>query len=214
MGGETLLMDGFKVAEVLREEHPDSFRFLSSFPVEAGYIHAGEAGRQRDFTVADTAFRRHPISGELEQFRSVVLPHLAEIFAKKKGLNFKSLWWFCVNACRAQVQRVRPRLPPDDRRRAEAVLPALPPPRQPRGEEGGAQGKVQTDQLLHTLCIFKLFCWRNRARRIGLEPGWVLIVNNWRVLHGRTAFSGERSVVGCYISRTDFLSAAGVLGMA
>ncbi|KAK4138635.1 trimethyllysine dioxygenase [Trichocladium antarcticum] len=39
-----------------------------------------------------------------------------------------------------------------------------------------------------------------------LEPGTVVIFDNWRVLHGRSAFSGIRRICGGYINRDDFVS--------
>ncbi|KAI0192151.1 Trimethyllysine dioxygenase [Astrocystis sublimbata] len=39
-----------------------------------------------------------------------------------------------------------------------------------------------------------------------LEPGTVLIFDNWRVLHGRTAFTGRRRICGGYINRDDYIS--------
>ncbi|KAK1243751.1 hypothetical protein MKX08_001889 [Trichoderma sp. CBMAI-0020] len=39
-----------------------------------------------------------------------------------------------------------------------------------------------------------------------LEPGRVLIFDNWRVLHGRSAFEGLRRICGAYINRDDFIS--------
>ena len=36
-------------------------------------------------------------------------------------------------------------------------------------------------------------------KKISLQPGTVLLVNNWRILHGRTAFEGQRTLSGCYI---------------
>lgn len=45
-----------------------------------------------------------------------------------------------------------------------------------------------------------------------LRPDQVLFVDNWRVLHGRSAFTGFRWVAGGYISRTDFLSRARLSG--
>ncbi|KAK4104857.1 Trimethyllysine dioxygenase [Parathielavia hyrcaniae] len=39
-----------------------------------------------------------------------------------------------------------------------------------------------------------------------LTPGTVLIFDNWRVLHGRTAFEGIRRICGGYINRDDFIS--------
>ncbi len=42
--------------------------------------------------------------------------------------------------------------------------------------------------------------------RYGLRPGDLLIFDNWRVLHGRTAFAGNRRMAGCYLNREDFES--------
>ncbi|KAK0727335.1 Trimethyllysine dioxygenase [Lasiosphaeria miniovina] len=43
-------------------------------------------------------------------------------------------------------------------------------------------------------------CW------IQLQPGKTLIFDNWRVLHGRSAFTGIRRICGAYINRDDFVS--------
>ena len=40
-------------------------------------------------------------------------------------------------------------------------------------------------------------------RRV-LKQGELLIFNNWRILHGRGSFSGERKMSGCYINKEDF----------
>lgn len=48
---------------------------------------------------------------------------------------------------------------------------------------------------------------------VKLQPGEVIFIDNWRVLHGRTAFSGPRCLAGGYVSRTDWLSRAAVLGL-
>jgi len=42
--------------------------------------------------------------------------------------------------------------------------------------------------------------------RRGLRRGDLLIFDNWRVLHGRTAFVGSRRMAGCYLNREDFES--------
>ncbi|KAI1067183.1 hypothetical protein LB506_004224 [Fusarium annulatum] len=39
-----------------------------------------------------------------------------------------------------------------------------------------------------------------------LEPGKIVIFNNWRVLHGRSAFKGIRRICGAYIPYDDFVS--------
>ena len=42
--------------------------------------------------------------------------------------------------------------------------------------------------------------------RFTLAPGDMLVFDNWRVLHGRGAFSGRRKMAGAYINREDFES--------
>ena len=37
-----------------------------------------------------------------------------------------------------------------------------------------------------------------------LVPGLLLIMGNWRVLHGRSSFTGKRSMHGCYVNGDDF----------
>ena len=44
-----------------------------------------------------------------------------------------------------------------------------------------------------------------------LTPGTALIVNNWRVLHGRAAFTGTRSLGGCYVGHDEHTSKHRVL---
>ncbi|KAH6654976.1 trimethyllysine dioxygenase [Truncatella angustata] len=39
-----------------------------------------------------------------------------------------------------------------------------------------------------------------------LTPGSLLVFDNWRVLHGRSAFTGVRRICGGYINRDDFIS--------
>ncbi|KAF2997610.1 hypothetical protein E8E13_003756 [Curvularia kusanoi] len=39
-----------------------------------------------------------------------------------------------------------------------------------------------------------------------LVPGRVLVFDNWRVLHGRSSFTGKRRICGGYINRDDWMS--------
>ena len=55
--------------------------------------------------------------------------------------------------------------------------------------------------------IDKLFNSSVYQWRYQLDPGDMLIFDNWRVLHGRAAFSGKRKMAGAYINREDFISA-------
>ncbi len=46
-----------------------------------------------------------------------------------------------------------------------------------------------------------------------LRPGNILFVDNWRVLHGRSAYTGNRSVCGCYLPRDDWIGKARIIGL-
>lgn len=41
----------------------------------------------------------------------------------------------------------------------------------------------------------------------------VIFIDNWRVMHGREAFTGLRQLCGCYLTRDDVLSAARCFGL-
>lgn len=51
------------------------------------------------------------------------------------------------------------------------------------------------------------------ARRVavGLTPGDILVFDNWRTLHGRHAFTGQRHYVGAYLNHEDLESKRRVL---
>ncbi|XP_013106216.2 trimethyllysine dioxygenase, mitochondrial-like [Stomoxys calcitrans] len=47
--------------------------------------------------------------------------------------------------------------------------------------------------------------------QLPLEPGTMVIFDNWRLLHGRCAYSGNRTLARGYVQRTDFLSKARIM---
>ncbi|XP_075692113.1 trimethyllysine dioxygenase, mitochondrial [Rhinoderma darwinii] len=49
---------------------------------------------------------------------------------------------------------------------------------------------------------------------VKLKPGKVVLVDNWRVLHGRESFTGYRQICGCYLSRDDIMNRARLLGLS
>uniref|UniRef100_A0A1Q3G1R0 Trimethyllysine dioxygenase, mitochondrial n=1 Tax=Culex tarsalis TaxID=7177 RepID=A0A1Q3G1R0_CULTA len=51
------------------------------------------------------------------------------------------------------------------------------------------------------------------AWQFSLRPGTVMLFNNWRLLHGRMAYTGKRVMTGCYVARTDYQSVARTLGI-
>ena len=46
-----------------------------------------------------------------------------------------------------------------------------------------------------------------------LQPGSVVFVDNFRILHARTAFNGRRILYSCYLPRDDVLSKTRLLGL-
>ncbi|XP_047135498.1 trimethyllysine dioxygenase, mitochondrial isoform X1 [Hydra vulgaris] len=63
----------------------------------------------------------------------------------------------------------------------------------------------------HYIAFLDIIYSKEQEFRLKLTPGNLLIVNNWRVLHGRTSFTGKRSLSGCYINMDDYLSTIRVL---
>lgn len=47
---------------------------------------------------------------------------------------------------------------------------------------------------------------KENVYRVQLKPGRPLIFDNWRVLHGREAFTGKRRMCGAYVNRDDWIS--------
>ena len=51
-----------------------------------------------------------------------------------------------------------------------------------------------------------------RALRLEWEPGRMLVVDNWRMLHGRTDYTGQREFLGCYTNHEDLEGAYELAG--
>jgi len=148
-GGATLLVDGFKVAEELKERDPEAFEFLCETPLPF---------QHRD--PENHVVAMHTVFGRCE------LGHLNR---------------FSMNA----LDRDTLHLPPDQVPLFYKAWQAL--------------VAVVQDPALE--------CWHR------LEPGGLILIDNQRVMHGRSAFtaSSGRILVGCYISREDWRSTKRVL---
>ncbi|XP_052896220.1 uncharacterized protein LOC128303335 [Anopheles moucheti] len=151
-GGETILVDGFRAAEQLRETDPAAYERLCEYPLEAEYIEEDKHHRY-----VAPVIRRHPaLPGAVEQIR----------------------------------------FNPYDR----APLRTLAPERVP-------QFYADYRQLAGEL-------HREEAQwKFQLTPGTVLLFDNWRVLHGRMAYSGKRVMTGCYVARTEYQSVARTMAL-
>lgn len=150
-GGETLLMDGFNIAEQYRNRHPEGYDFLSSTAIPSQYI-----GDGHHFQALDTIFKHNPATGKLQQFRYNIY----------------------------------------DR----APLVSIP------------VEKMQ-EFYLHMRNLTKLIRNPKNEYWHKLEPGTLLFIDNWRVMHGRNTYSGPRIMGGCYLSNDAFTSKARTLGV-
>ncbi|HEV7417123.1 MAG TPA: TauD/TfdA family dioxygenase [Tianweitania sediminis] len=70
----------------------------------------------------------------------------------------------------------------------------------------------QMSRLYEALGVFDHLI-QDRANQFafGQRPGDMVIFDNWRLLHGRLAFKGQRHMVGAYLNREDFESRMRVL---
>ncbi|KAI9821378.1 MAG: hypothetical protein M1832_003384 [Thelocarpon impressellum] len=149
-GGESLLVDGFRAAKILRDEDPEAYQVLSEIRVPS---HAsGNEGISIQPMAPFPVLNHHPVTKELVQIR-----------------------W--NNDDRATM----------DRWKSEDEL------------EAWYSAARKWSQILRRP---ENEYWEQ------LRPGRPLLFDNWRVLHGRGAFTGNRRMSGGYLNRDDFVSRA------
>jgi trimethyllysine dioxygenase len=141
-GGDSTLVDGFKIADVLRESEPELFHVLSTVPIPGQYIGDGA------HLMSTRPVFRHDHSGDLVQ------------------VSYN-------NSDRAPFL-----LPRDEMALLYAALRAF--------------DHVANSESMQ---------WRHVLR-----PGEALLFDNWRVLHGRYAYTGKRTLCGAYLNHEDFES--------
>ncbi|CAD5118832.1 DgyrCDS7510 [Dimorphilus gyrociliatus] len=57
-------------------------------------------------------------------------------------------------------------------------------------------------------CLSKIMEDESSIFEIKLRPGTTILIDNWRVLHGRNSFTGKRIMSGCYYLRDDWINLA------
>lgn len=149
VGGETILVDGFRAVETLRVEAPDALELLATTPIRYAY------GDERASLDAEV-----PVV-ELDDDGAPVALHVNN---RSKG------------------------------------IPVGPP------------GLVREWYAAY-FRLWDVFELPELQARFRLEPGEVVVFDNWRVLHGRAAFGegGTRRLQGCYADRDALLSTLAVL---
>jgi trimethyllysine dioxygenase len=142
VGGDSTMVDGFRIAAELEEKAPEQFELLSSFEIPAQYIGDGA------HLMSARPALRHDHTGRLVQV----------------SLN---------NGDRAPFL-----LPADEMIAFYDALRAF--------EELANDPRLQWQHVL--------------------APGEAMLFDNWRVLHGRKAYSGRRTLCGAYLNHEDFES--------
>ncbi|KAI0157280.1 trimethyllysine dioxygenase [Xylariaceae sp. FL1272] len=147
LGGQSLLVDGFHAANILRKEDPESFDILSS--VRLPWHASGNEG------VTISPDKLYPV---------------LEYDSEKQAMH-RVRW---NNDDRGVVPFGAKYTPADWYRAAR-----------------------KWNEILKRKEIEYWF---------QLKPGNLLIFDNWRLLHGRSAFTGVRRICGAYINRDDYIS--------
>jgi len=153
-GGATLLVDGFYVASILKELHPDVYDLLSSVPVPAHA--AGEPSELFRLSPASgyPVLSHDPIAGDLTQVR-----------------------WNN-----------------DDRSAMNALDPYI------------------VEEWYNAIRTWHKFLTSSDSEYwVQLTPGTAVVVNNHRILHGRSAFDGKRRMCGAYFGMDEYRSKLAVL---
>jgi len=147
-GGETILVDGFRAAKILRAEDPQAYKTLSKVPIPSHAFGNIDSSIQpfNPFPV----FNHHSVNGDLVQVRwnnddRATMDHWDDPDDIEKFYDAARAW--------------------------NAIL------------------KRQDSEF-----------WDQP------KPGRTLIFDNWRVLHGRAAFTGLRRMCGAYVNMDDFRS--------
>ena len=139
-GGESIMVDGFKIAEKIKNEKKDIYDILTNFEVTGQYIGDG-------------------------------------VYLKAKRPIFR------LNSNRELVQ-----VSFNNYDRAPF-----------RMSDNKTIKFYEAIREFDLIANHKEYQWR----RV-LKTGELLIFNNWRILHGRGSFSGDRKMSGCYINKEDF----------
>lgn len=139
-GGESTLVDGFRIAETLRQDEPEAFALLSTVGVTGQYLGDGVHLRAT-----------HPIIG-------------LDAEGRYRQIAYNNL------------------------DRAPFLLPA-----------DQMRGFYRALSRFHALANDP-----ELELAFRLEPGTVLLFDNWRTLHGRRAYTGHRRLCGAYLNKEDF----------
>ncbi|CAF0766806.1 unnamed protein product [Brachionus calyciflorus] len=150
VGGESLLVDGFYCAELLRQNHPEDFDLLTKLSVEFNFLKEGAY----DFRFKSPVIELDLNGKDLKQIR----------FNPYHKINLDHLSYQDIT--------------------------------------GFYKAMRKFTQIIQN---------KSNELWIGLREDQVLLFDNFRLLHGRASFKGNRKLITVYLSRDDWLSKLNVL---
>ena len=187
-GGQTILVDAFRVAAEMQQHHPDDYETLCRIPIPAHYL-------DRVRPVCSAALPRptrppRPAPVVDARHREWAAPVLQKGKIELRPLQASPIF---VRDTSVQPPSAAPliqvRYNNDDR----APLSGL------------SAGDVDAFYRAHR--TFNRYIRDPRFEyKFQLEAGTVLLFDNHRLLHGRTAFRGHRRLIGCYLNGDDYRS--------
>ncbi|KAJ3783163.1 hypothetical protein GGU10DRAFT_296559 [Lentinula aff. detonsa] len=160
LGGQTILVDGFHAASLLRSNHPSSYHLLSNLRISS---HASG-----DFSSSGYIFRtEHPTAGY------PVLTH------NPSTDQLVQVRW--NNYDRAPI--------------GSTFLDA----------NSALSNAKLIPKFYSALSHFHAILSSDESRYVvQLKPGTAVVLDNHRVLHGRTAFTGRRRMCGAYVGADEW----------
>jgi trimethyllysine dioxygenase len=177
-GGQTLLVDAFRVAHEMRTHHRDDYETLCRIPVPSQYLDRVRMhGRARTYTWTHALTHAHGCAmqrGKIELRPLDASPIFVRGAAADAG---------------AEPPLLQVRYNNDDR----APLRGL------------SVEDVAAFYRAHRT-FNRLIRDPRLEYRFQLSAGTVLLFDNHRLLHGRTAFRGHRRLIGCYLNGDDYRS--------
>lgn len=167
-GGASLLVDGFRAAEILRTESPKDFDTLCEIKIRS---HA--SGNDGIHIMPDCVFPVITLQASDSSEPGLLLPRLS------------SVRW--NNDDRAALPPMDPQKVTDFYRASKKWVEIL------RRDELQYWEQLRPGRPISKL--FSHFCWNGLGR---LPLTETKVFDNWRMLHGRSAFTGSRRMCGGY----------------
>ncbi|KAF5300360.1 hypothetical protein FQR65_LT00980 [Abscondita terminalis] len=162
-GGNTILVDGFQIANIVKNKNPEAYKILCSVPVESHFI-----DNDYHFMCTEPILKVHPVTKEIHQVR---------LATTNTNLKPDLSFFFRFNIYdRSPLTSVKD----------EDIL-----------------------KFYEALFLFgKEVDNPKNQYLLKLQSDQVIFIDNWRVMHGRTEYTGSRDLAGCYVSRDNFISSA------